>query len=47
MTKFRMFLSSVFLLMLASCSGLNNDLIFDIKEKAVKLIIQKKNWLQL
>lgn len=34
MTKFRMFLSLVFLSMLASCSGLNNDLIFDIKEKS-------------
>lgn len=34
MTKFRMFLSIVFLSMLASCSGLNNDLIFDIKEKS-------------
>ena len=34
MTKFRMFLSTVFLSILASCSGLNNDLIFDIKEKS-------------
>ena len=34
MTKFRMFLSLVFLSMLASCSGLNNDLILDNKEKS-------------
>ena len=34
MTKFRMFLSMVFLSMLASCSGLNNGLILDNKEKS-------------
>ena len=34
MTKFKVFYSLVFLLMLASCSGLNNDLILDNKEKS-------------
>ena len=34
MTKFRMIFSIVSLSMLASCSGLNNDLILDNKEKS-------------
>ena len=34
MTKFRIFLSAAFLSMLASCSGLNNNLILDNKEKS-------------
>ena len=34
MTKFRIFLLAAFLSILASCSGLNNNLILDNKEKS-------------